>query len=151
MFIRVGCSQWRVGRFAQHRSLIDYGVLPMWRSPKRVKRVPRHGGDLASLRPLRKLTFNGINDDLKNLMTTSRSRSWDLRHQMIIVEVQMVWKKGYSLCVVSYSDTLSRVIGTRCNCCHQSSQASRSKWTPSWCARRGRRKRGGGRRQQDWS
>ena len=129
----------------------DQRVQPMRRSPKRVKRVPRHAGDLGSLRSLRKPTFNSINDDLRNLMTTSRSRSWDPRHQMIIVEVQMVWEKKYLLCVVSYPDTLSRVIGTRCNCCRQSSQASRSKWTPSWCTQRGRRRRGGRGRRQDWS
>lgn len=123
----------------------DQGVLPSRRSPKRVKRVPRHTGDLTSL------PFNGINDDLRNLMTTSRSLPWDPRHQMIIVEVQMVWKKRCLLCVVSYSDTLSRVIGMRCNCCRQSSQASRSKWTPSWCTRRGRRRQGGRGRRQDWS
>jgi hypothetical protein len=32
--------------------------------------------------------------DLRNLMTTSRSQSWDPRYQMIIVEVQMVWEKS---------------------------------------------------------
>jgi hypothetical protein len=52
-------------------------------------------------------------------------------------------KKEYLLCVVSYPNTLSRVIGTRCNCCHQSSQASCSKWTRSRCTRRGRRRWGG--------
>ena len=41
--------------------------LPMRRSPKMVKRVPRHASDLTSLRSLRKQTFNGINDDLRNL------------------------------------------------------------------------------------
>lgn len=65
----------------------------MRRLPKKVKRVPRHAGDLASLPSLRKPTFDGINDDLRNLIATSRSRSWDLRHQIIIVEVQMVWNK----------------------------------------------------------
>jgi len=79
-------------------------VLPMRRSPKRVKRVPRHASDLTSfaISPLGPLMASTTTEEAKdpyhyNLMPTSRSRAWHPRHQMIIVEVQMVWENKYLL------------------------------------------------------
>ncbi len=62
------------------------------RSPTRVKRMPRHVDDLGPLRLLREPNIDSINDtsNVNNLMTISRSQSWDPRHQMTTVEVPMV-------------------------------------------------------------
>ena len=72
----------------------DPAILPAESKPRLRSNLPPQAPRTTLSR--KQLHYISISSeaDLKNLMTTSRSRSWDPRYQMIIVEVQMVWEKS---------------------------------------------------------
>jgi hypothetical protein len=70
-----------------------------------------------------------------SFMRMSKRESWVPRRQMSTSKVPIVC--GYQTCpTMISSNVVIRIVDRRCNCRHQSSQASSSHWTCFWCARR---------------